>query len=274
MKFYKINELISKGWDTALIKRYLKDFENVLKEKENFEVVYFQQDVHHAEKNPAIAQLISANLDKYKILQIKKIISTDCSKITHSLYTDGSYYPPLNLSKCAGVIYDGKKEIIKDFHQEINDEKNKQYFELIGIISGLKQCENLGIRNIRVHSDSLGTINVVKNTANTKRIVENPSPRQINILYKELVLLTLKFDSVKFMYIPRKQNKKADALSKIPFKKLIKKHKKENRIAMKSTKLKETSSTNEEIKKVKFISLVDKIIHKMINRIVFKIRKI
>ncbi len=131
---------------------------------------------------------------------------------TFRLYSDGNYFPRAKRSGFGGYIKNQMDEIIAEFSEEIKDKQYIQNFELLGIIRGLQIAQAKGIKNIISHCDD-------KTTAlRLKTIFEEgdfPVPQYGKPeLYRQIMEIAKSFDSIKFVYIPRGQNKYADMLSR------------------------------------------------------------
>ena len=126
----------------------------------------------------------------------------------YSLYSDGNRFPKANKSGFGGYIKDDKGNILVEYTQEITDPKYHHGFELLGIIRGLELAKLMGIKNITSYCDDKGTIHKLG-------YINDILPHEpYKDLYDKINELSKDFDNINFTYIPRKENKHSDALSR------------------------------------------------------------
>lgn len=130
----------------------------------------------------------------------------------YNLYSDGNYFPRAKKSGFGGYIESPSGEILTEYSEQIKSFEYQHSFELLGIIRGLQYAKNLGIKNIRSHCDDKNTAFKLKEVFEDGifNISESLKPE----LFEEIIQLSKGFDSIKFEYIPRSNNKYADSLSR------------------------------------------------------------
>lgn len=131
---------------------------------------------------------------------------------TFKLYSDGNSFPRAKRSGFGGYIKNQHDEILAEYSEEIRDKNYIQNFELMGIIRGLQIAQSKGIKNIVSHCDdktvATRLISIFEHGEFT--VPEYGKPE----LYQQIMEIAKSFDSIKFIYIPRSQNKYADILSR------------------------------------------------------------
>lgn len=130
----------------------------------------------------------------------------------YHLYSDGNYFPRAKKSGFGGYISTPTGEIIVEYSEQIKEKKYSYSYELLGIIRGLQIAKENGIDNIISHCDDKTTSKKLKEFFELKNTV---IPKNLKIeLFNQVVELFKYFKNLKFEYIPREQNKYADALSR------------------------------------------------------------
>lgn len=130
----------------------------------------------------------------------------------YNLYSDGNYFPRAKKSGFGGYIVAPNGDIVQEYSEQIRSLEYQHSFELLGIIRGLNIALSSGIKNIVSHCDDKNTAFKLKEIFEDK--IFNISPSLKPELFNEIIEISKKFDSVKFEYIPRSQNKYADSLSR------------------------------------------------------------
>ena len=111
------------------------------------------------------------------------------------------------IAGAGAVIYKFNKEISNKIQFVGNSSTNNEA-EYTGLIIGLKDAINLGIKDLIVEGDSLLVINQMNGIYKVKseNLIE---------LYKEATSLKNQFDYILFKHIYRSSNKRADELSNL-----------------------------------------------------------
>jgi ribonuclease HI len=128
-------------------------------------------------------------------------------EIKYKLQFDGCSKSNPGIAGAGAVIYKFAEEISAKIQFVGNNETNN-VAEYTGLIIGLKEAINLGIKEIDVEGDSMLVIKQMKGEYKVK------SSNLIN-LYNEAKLLEKEFDIIKFKHIYRENNKRADELSNL-----------------------------------------------------------
>lgn len=132
---------------------------------------------------------------------------------TYHLYSDGNYFPRAKKSGFGGYIEDSSGEILIEYTEQIKQSEYTFNFELLGIIRGLQLAEDMGIEHLVSHCDEKTTVGRLKEImaiGSCEEIPLNAKPE----LFQKIVDLSTKFKSISFEYVPRKQNKHSDSLSR------------------------------------------------------------
>ena len=126
--------------------------------------------------------------------------------MTYDIYTDG-YRGPYGQCHIGVSIHDGSSEVY--FLSQPIGKATSMVAELLAFFTGLEKAVELGIRKVKCHVDAMSIAHWYKGTAGMhkpnmraiwRRIIEFIDDNDIEICTVE--------------YIPSKQNKRADALSK------------------------------------------------------------
>ena len=128
-------------------------------------------------------------------------------EIEHKLQFDGCSKSNPGIAGAGAVIYKFNKEISTRIQFVGNSSTNNEA-EYTGLIIGLKNAINLGIKELIVEGDSLLVINQMNGIYKVKseNLIE---------LYKEAANLKKQFDYISFKHIYRSSNKRADELSNL-----------------------------------------------------------
>jgi len=145
-------------------------------------------------------------LPKIKISQDEKFAKIH-PEIEHKLQFDGCSKANPGIAGAGAVIYKFNKEIATQIKFVGNNATNN-FAEYTGLIIGLKEAINLGIKSLSVEGDSMLVIKQMKGEYKVK------SGNLID-LYNEAKLLEKKFDFITFKHIYRENNKRADKLSNL-----------------------------------------------------------
>ena len=120
---------------------------------------------------------------------------------------DGCSKSNPGLAGAGAVIYRFDKEIASKI-EFVGIDKTNNFAEYRGLIIGLKQSIEMGIKNIAVEGDSLLIINQMNGVYKVKsdNLIE---------LHNEAKELIKQFDKISFKHIYRENNRRADELSNI-----------------------------------------------------------
>lgn len=122
------------------------------------------------------------------------------------LYTDGAYIKHLGAASSGGYIVDSNNKIIKEFSKIIEKPEFFTFHESIAMYEGLKIAQSYDIKNIICYSDCQTLCEILNK--DDKKIY-----KERNIFIKDIDELISLFDSIHFIYIPRKDNKHAHLLT-------------------------------------------------------------
>ena len=128
-------------------------------------------------------------------------------EIEHKLQFDGCSKSNPGIAGAGAVIYKFNKEISTRI-QFVGNSSTNNVAEYTGLIIGLKDAINLGIKQLTVEGDSLLVINQMNGIYKVKseNLIE---------LYKEAANLKKQFHYISFKHIYRSSNKRADELSNL-----------------------------------------------------------
>lgn len=104
-----------------------------------------------------------------------------------------------------GVVFKDQGKIIKEIAEAIGPATNN-IAEYAALIRALKEAQLLGIKSIRLHTDSELMFNQIRGTYQVKAV-------QIKPLHEEALALAKSFKRVEFKWVPRESNKDADRLA-------------------------------------------------------------
>ncbi len=128
----------------------------------------------------------------------------------YKIYTDGGARGNPGPAACGAVIRNEREEIILEASKFIGIATNNQA-EYKALILALEEVQNIftkeksGEKHIECHLDS----ELVVKQLNKEYKIKNEG---LKPLFTQVCGLISNFDSVKFIYIPREQNKSADKL--------------------------------------------------------------
>lgn len=145
-------------------------------------------------------------LPKIKLSQYDKNAKIH-PEIDHKLQFDGCSKSNPGIAGAGSVIYKFNKEISTKIQFVGNNETNNAA-EYTGLIIGLKDAINLGIKVLSVEGDSMLVIKQMKGEFKVK------SANLID-LYNQAKLLEKEFEYITFKHIYRENNKRADELSNL-----------------------------------------------------------
>lgn len=130
----------------------------------------------------------------------------------YHLYSDGNYFPKAKKSGFGGYIASPNGEVLVEYSEQIKEKEHSHSFEILGIIRGLEIAKSKNIEHIISHCDDKTTAKKLKEffEQGIYGIPKNVKRE----LFEQVVELSNHFKSLKFEYIPRTQNKYADALSR------------------------------------------------------------
>jgi ribonuclease HI len=131
----------------------------------------------------------------------------------YKLNFDGCSKGNPGLAGCGAVIYNFDKEIWCN-HLFVGVNSTNNHAEYAGLILGLQQAKELGIKNLNVEGDSEVVINHMKGIYKCK----SPNLIELHNTAKELEQY---FDKINFIHVLRNKNKRADELSNISVEKYI-----------------------------------------------------
>lgn len=120
------------------------------------------------------------------------------------IYTDGGARGNPGPAGVGIVFCDGKGKIIKEISKYIGRGTNNQA-EYQAIILALEEVKKIKASRIEFFSDS----ELIVNQLNRKYKIKN---KELGLLFVKVWNLIQSFEKVRFYYIPRNKNKKADNL--------------------------------------------------------------
>lgn len=145
-------------------------------------------------------------LPKIKLSQDDKLAKIH-PEIEHKLQFDGCSKANPGIAGAGAVIYKFNKEISTKI-QFVGNNSTNNVAEYTGLIIGLKEAINLGIKVLTVEGDSMLVIKQMKGEYKVK------SDNLID-LYNEAKLLEKEFEYITFKHIYRENNMRADELSNL-----------------------------------------------------------
>ena len=149
------------------------------------------------------------SLPKVKIISNEK--SQNYAKVypelDYKLQFDGCSKSNPGVSGAGAVIYKYNKEISSKI-QFVGNNSTNNMAEYTGLLIGIKEAINLGIKEIAVEGDSLLLINQMNGVYKVKS--EN-----LLSIHNEVKELIKQFDYISFTHIYRTNNKRADELSNL-----------------------------------------------------------
>ncbi len=120
------------------------------------------------------------------------------------LFTDGGAQPNPGPAASAFVLVDEQDHVVDSAGQSIGDATNN-VAEYMGLIFGLQACLKHGYKKVQSYMDS----QLIIKQMNGEYRVKDARMKQLHQHAKDLAA---QFSSVEFHWIPRKQNRIADAL--------------------------------------------------------------
>lgn len=132
----------------------------------------------------------------------------------YSIYSDGNYFPRAKKSGFGGYIESPEGDILVEYTEQIKQPHYIHNFELLGIIRGLQLAQTMGLKHVVSYCDDKTTMlrmtEIMANGGSISHLPAHAKPE----LFEEIVKLSQQFESSKFQYIPRTQNKHSDSLSR------------------------------------------------------------
>jgi len=120
------------------------------------------------------------------------------------LFTDGGARGNPGVAGCAAILFDDDGQLI-NFTGEFYPHATNNFAEYSALIIGLKMAIKNNIKQLSCFLDS----ELVVKQLNGEYKVKDEN---IKIFYSKIKKYLEEFDSIKFSYIPREQNKHADRL--------------------------------------------------------------
>lgn len=132
----------------------------------------------------------------------------------YSLYSDGNYFPRAKKSGFGGYIEDSSGMILVEYTEQIKQPDYIHNFELLGIIRGLQLAQIMGVKDIVSYCDDKTTMlrmnEIMQNKEKLDKLPLYAKPE----LFLQIYDLTQHFNSIRFQYIARSENKHSDMLSR------------------------------------------------------------
>lgn len=137
--------------------------------------------------------------------------NTDVIKI----YTDGSHWSRYDLSAIGGVAIDGSGKKVFEFKENLSKTSNPSYHELYALKKALQIAQSKNITHISCFSDCKPVIEHLNHMFNRiKKKHTSKAQGEYKEIMKEIYTLLSSFESFELTWLPRKENKIADRLSK------------------------------------------------------------
>ena len=130
----------------------------------------------------------------------------------YKLYTDGSHAHEIDIAGIGGILYDESGKEVWRFSEDLNTFKDQH--ELMALKYGLSKAFKTGIKSIRCYTDCLNVVKFFKNKSFTDQTYIFQNFDNNAHLKQDIYKLASKFEEIYFSYVPRKENKKADWLSR------------------------------------------------------------
>lgn len=134
---------------------------------------------------------------------ITRTAITETLKLAEAkLYTDGGSRNNPGPSACAYVICNLDDSVVEKsgFYMGISTNNKAEYQ---GLRLGLERCAELGVRKLDVFMDSQLVVNQAKGLYKVKNA-------DLAAVHQEVMTLAKLFDEIRFTYVPREINKRAD----------------------------------------------------------------
>jgi ribonuclease HI len=125
----------------------------------------------------------------------------------YKLQFDGCSKGNPGLAGAGAVLYKNNIEVWSGY-KFVGENSTNNHAEYAGLILGLQQAKDMGIKSLLIAGDSLLVIN------HMKRIYKCKSPNLMD-LYDKAKNLATHLDSVEYLHVLRHLNKRADELSNI-----------------------------------------------------------
>ena len=141
--------------------------------------------------------------------EIKEILNTlkklylDSKESQYELFTDGASRGNPGKAGVGFVIFKDGKEVARG--GKFIGIKTNNEAEYFALLLGLKKCNELGIKNLKIYSDSKLLVNQIKGNFKVK-------DEKLKKLYNEAGKLLSKFE-FEIVHIPREKNKVADNIA-------------------------------------------------------------
>lgn len=124
----------------------------------------------------------------------------------YNLYTDGSYMIDDGIAGYGGYII-GRTKTMLTFSEQIQEPKHFKWHERAALKRGLELAIEKGIKILTCYTDD-------KRLAEQSQVLQQKNTDNEDNFLNEIVELKRHFEKIKFIHIPREQNKKADKLSR------------------------------------------------------------
>ncbi|MBN1161100.1 MAG: ribonuclease HI family protein [Dehalococcoidales bacterium] len=121
------------------------------------------------------------------------------------IYTDGAARGNPGPAAIGVALKDETGKTVASISRRLGPTTNNQA-EYQAIIAGLEKAVNLGAKNVSMKSDSELAVNQINGQFKIKNTALRP-------LYQKVVQLIGRLESFSITYIPREQNRQADALA-------------------------------------------------------------
>jgi ribonuclease HI len=142
---------------------------------------------------------------KLPIIEIEKVSVTQKKENGVVLFFDGCCKGNPGPGGAGAVLYKNGEEIWNE-SCFVGQKVTNNVAEYTGLIIGMKQAVNLGIKSLIVNGDSLLIIRQMKGEFKV-------SSENLQELYKTAKTLEKSFNTISYNHVYRKGNKRADALS-------------------------------------------------------------
>lgn len=125
----------------------------------------------------------------------------------YMLYFDGCSKGNPGLAGAGAVLYHFNTEVWSD-STFVGTRSTNNQAEYMGLIMGLIQAQQMGLKQLQVFGDSQLVINHMTGVYQCRS-------EQLSVLYFQAKELERSFDKIEFVHVLRKENKRADHLSNI-----------------------------------------------------------
>jgi ribonuclease HI len=130
-----------------------------------------------------------------------------------TLYFDGAAFPnakDVGGERGIGVVLEGPDGVVKEISEKLPGLGSSNSAEYNALIRGLEEALKLGATEVMVRGDSQL---VIRQLEGKFRVTSD----KIKPLFEKVATLSREFERLDLQWIPREQNKRADALSTKPF---------------------------------------------------------